>query len=121
MISFDTQIRELAELLNDKAEHIEENSADLPSHPGGFIRAFHKRRISIAASYIRIARQLYMKEYQQRLRALKTLIRLSFHAKTVSMPLNTARVQTGIMKEAVKNLDNRRKQMEMIADFSLAS
>lgn len=120
-ISFSSQIRELTELLNDKAEHIEKDSSDLSSHPGGFIRAFYKRRISIAASYIRMSRQLYLKDYQQRLRALKTLVGLSFHAKTVSMPMNTARVQIGIMKEAVKNLDNRRKQMEMIADFSLAS
>jgi len=121
LISFSPQIRELADLLNRKVAHVEEETPDLLSHPGGFTRAFHKRRIGIAASYIQIARQLDMKDHNKRLHALKTLIELSLHAKTVSMPLNTARVQIEIMKEAIKNLDNRRKQMEMIADFSLAS
>ncbi len=47
--------------------------------------------------------------YQKRLNALKTLINLSFHAKTLSMPLNIVRVQMEIMKEAVKSKDNKRK------------
>ncbi len=120
-LSFNSKIRDLADLLNRRVEHSEEATAELLSHPGGFTRSFRKRRMGIAESYIRIARQLGKANYCQRLHALKMLVELSLHAKTVSMPLNTARVQIEIMKEAIKNLENKRKQMEMIADFSLAS
>lgn len=120
-VSFNDQIRDLAEMLNRKVEQSEEATPDIVSHPGGFNRAFRKRRMGIAESYIRIAQKLVRSEVHNRLHALKTLVMLSLHAKTISMPLNTARVQTEIMKEAVKNIRNRRRQMEMIADFSLAS
>ncbi|MEE4359780.1 MAG: hypothetical protein V2I97_25135 [Desulfococcaceae bacterium] len=121
LISFNSNIRDLTDMLNRKAGHSEEFTADLLSHPGGFTRAFRKRRMGMAESYIRIAQDLDRNNVQERLHALKILMQLSFHAKTVSMPLNTARVQTEIMKEAVKNLHDRRRQMEMIADFSLVS
>lgn len=121
ILSFNAKIRDLADLLNRKVEHSEEAGTELLSHPGGFSRSFRKRRMGIAESYIRIARQLGKDNYCKRLHALKMLVELSLHAKTVSMPLNTARVQIEIMKEAIKNLENRRRQMEMIADFSLAS
>ncbi len=108
-------------MLNRKVAQSEEVTPDLLSHPGGFNRAFRKRRMGMAESYIRIAQKLIQSDVQNRLHALKTLVAFSLHAKTISMPLNTARVQTEIMKEAVKNIRNRRRQMEMIADFSLAS
>ncbi|MGE0086835.1 MAG: hypothetical protein AB7S75_20715 [Desulfococcaceae bacterium] len=120
-ISFNDKIRDLTDMLNRKAGRYEDVTPDLLSHPGGFIRAFRKRRMGIAESYIRIAQDLDRNNVRERLHALKTLMHLSFHAKTVSMPLNTARVQIEIMKEAVKNIHDRRRQMEMIADFSLAS
>ncbi|WP_373500424.1 PHP domain-containing protein [Desulfococcus sp.] len=120
-VSFNDQIRDLVEMLNRKVEQTEEATPDLLSHPGGFTRAFRKRRMGIAESYIRIAQKLIHSNVRDRLHALKTLVAFSLHAKTISMPLNTARVQTEIMKEAVKNIRNRRRQMEMIADFSLAS
>ena len=120
-VSFNDQIRDLAEMLSRRVEQSEEATPDLLSHPGGFTRAFRKRRMGIAESYIRIAQKLFRSDVQNRLHALKTLVAFSLHAKTISMPLNTARVQTEIMKEAVKNIRNRRRQMEMIADFSLAS
>ncbi len=120
-VSFNGNIRDLADLLNRRAGQPEDNSQDLLSHPGGFTRAFHKRRMGMAGSYIRIAQNLGRRNCRERLYALKTLIELSFHAKTVSIPLNTARVQIEIMKEAVKNIHNRRRQMEMITDFAVAS
>lgn len=120
-LSFNSNIRDLADSLSRKVELSEDATPDLISHPGGFTRAFRKRRMGIAESYIRIARELDRNNHCKRLHALKTLVELSFHAKTVSLPLNTARVQIEIMKEAVKNLENPRKQMEMIADFSLVS
>lgn len=121
VVSFNTKIRDLGELLNRRVVQSEDVTPDLVSHPGGFTRAFHKRRMGMAESYIRIAQKLDRSNYKERLHALKVLVELSFHAKTVSMPLNTARVQVEIMKEAVKNIHNRRRQLEMIADFSLAS
>jgi len=121
-LSFNNSIHEIVDNLNRKNKNYDENTnTDLIFHPGGFIRAFNKRRIGIAEAYIQIAKELNRNNYQRRLNALKTLINLSFHAKTLSMPLNTARVQIEIMKEAVKNKDNERKQLEMAADFSLAS
>ncbi len=69
----------------------------------------------------RIARELDRNNCHKRLHALKSLVELSLHAKTVSMPLNTARVQIQIMKEAINSQGNRRRQFELIADFSLAS
>lgn len=120
-LSFSTKTRDLGELLNRRVVQSEEVTPDLVSHPGGFTRAFHKRRMGMAESYIRIAQKLDRSNYKERLHALKVLVELSFHAKTVSMPLNTARVQIEIMKEAVKNIHNRRRRLEMIADFSLAS
>jgi len=128
-LSFNSRIRDLADNLNRKVEIIEDAAANqvshlishLISHPGGFIRAFHKRRMNMAESYVRIAQQLDRNNYKERLHALKIMMMLSLHAKTVSMPLNTARVQIEIMKEAVKNIHNPRRQMEMITDFSVAS
>ncbi|MDM8515682.1 hypothetical protein QUF76_05740 [Desulfobacterales bacterium HSG16] len=122
LVSFNGKIRDLSRMLNKQVEHPDEPPLDMLSHPGGFIRAFHKRRMGMAESYVHIARTLD-REYgsKRRLHALKKLADLSLHAKTVSMPLNTARVQIEIMKQAVKNSDNPRKQMEMIADFTLAS
>ena len=92
-LSFNDNIRDLADILNRKVEKSENIAASLLSHPGGFTRAFHKRRMSMAESYIRIAQALDRNNHQERLYALKTLMDLSFHAKTVSMPLNTARIQ----------------------------
>jgi len=120
-ISFNDEIRDLADNLNRRVEQFDEITPDLLSHPGGFTRAFYRRRIGIAEAYARIARELDRNNCHKRLHALKSLVELSLHAKTVSMPLNTARVQIQIMKEAINSQGNRRRQFELIADFSLAS
>ena len=52
---------------------------------------------------------------------MRNLIQQSFHAKTVKLPLNTARIQINLIKEAIKNQNNRRKQLELLSDFTLAS
>ena len=117
-LSFNSKIHKLVDNLNSKVEHSEDVTPDLLSHPGGFNRAFQKRRMGIAESYIAI---LEMQHSDERLHAIKNLVELSFHAKTLNMPLNTARVQIEIMKQAIKNKDNIRKQMELLSDFSLAS
>ena len=120
-LSFDGQVKELAEFLNRRVSDNQKGGFDLLSHPGGVTRAFYKRRIGIAESYVEVAKQLTRNNHRGRLDALKTLMELSLHAKTVSMPLNTARVQIELMKEAIKNSNHRRLQREAMADFSLAS
>jgi len=121
-LSFNSEIESMVDTLN----HIlDEPPTALPvrhfSHPGGFIREFGKRRLSIAAAYIKIARDHSPSRFEERLAALKMLIEQSLHAKTINMPLNTARVQIALMKAAVKAQGNKRKQMEALADFGLAS
>jgi len=120
-LSFNEKIRDLVILLNQKIEHSEIFSPHFVSHPGGFVREFYKRRIGIAESYVTISRQLDTGDHEKRLNALGTLVELSFHSKTMSLPVNTARVQIELMKEAVKNQGNKRKMMECLADFAVAS
>jgi hypothetical protein len=119
--SFNAEVRHLVEILNQRIEHYQEVAIHIPSHPSGYTREIHKRRLSIAEAYIKIVRALDSELYEERLKALETLISQSFHAKTTGMPLNTARVQIALMKEAVKSVDNRRRQMELVSDFTLAS
>jgi hypothetical protein len=91
------------------------------SHPRGFIKKFRKRRISIVESYVKIISFLGSRECSERLAALKLLSEHILHSKTLKMPLNTARVQLALMKEAVKHRDNKRLQMERLRDFSISS
>jgi len=121
ILSFNSEIRNLAETLNRRIEQAEQIQLHVPSHPSGFTREFQKRRLSIAQAYIKIVHALESEQYEERLEALKSLVGQSFHAKTVGLPLNTARVQIALMKEAVKARDNRRRQLELINDFTMAS
>jgi predicted metal-dependent phosphoesterase TrpH len=120
-LSFSDKIRDLVVALNQKVEHVEDAPPAIRSHPGGFRREFSKRRIGIAEAYVTVKDQLGAKDYQHRLDALRTLRELSLHAKTVDMPLNTARVQIALMKEALRNQGNKRRQMEDLTDFATAS
>ncbi len=121
LLSFDGKIRDAARQLNRKAEDVDTITPDLLSHPGGFRRSLRKRRIGIAECYLQITQVEGEEDYERRLHALTTLVDLSLHTKTIAMPFNTARVQIELMKRASKATDNPRKQMEAIADFSLAS
>ena len=121
-VSFNEEINAIVDKLN---QTLDEPPVKLGhrhvSHPGGFGREFGRRRLSIAEAYIIIARFQSPENYEARLQALRILIEQSLHAKTINMPINTARVQIFLMKEAVKAHGNRRKQMEDVADFGLAS
>jgi hypothetical protein len=121
MFSYSAEVRNLVAILNRRIEQPESVSIHIPSHPSGFSREIHKRRLSIAEAYIRIIHALDSDKYEERLKALESLVRHSLHAKTVSMPLNTARVQVALMKEAVKNADNRQRQLELMMEFTRAS
>ncbi|MCL5036763.1 MAG: hypothetical protein M1269_06535 [Chloroflexi bacterium] len=120
-LCFSDQTRNLAHLLNRKIYEADDISIHAPSHPGGFARDLYKRRISIAEAYIKILHALDSGRSRERLNALKYLADQSLHAKTVRMPLNTARVQVALMKEAVKSADEIRRQLELLNDFSNAS
>lgn len=122
LLSFNAEIEAMVDALNHKLEEPPTKlSMRLFSHPGGFIRELGKRRLSIAGAYIKIARDLSPDSADERLAALRMLVEQSLHAKTINMPLNTARVQINLMKEAVKAQGNKRRQMEAMADFGLAS
>ena len=122
VFSFNSEVENMVEALNHKLEEPPAKLALRPfSHPGGFIRELGKRRISMAGAYIKIARDLSPEDVEGRLAALRILAEQSLHAKTINMPLNTARVQIDLMKDAVKSRGNKRAQMECISDFGLAS
>lgn len=121
-LSFNEEIHSIVDRLNQK---LDEPPVRLGrrhiSHPGGFGREFGRRRLSIAEAYLIIARHHSPEHADNRLNALRVLMEQSLHAKTVTMPINTARVQIQLMKDAVKSQSNRRLQMEHVADFGLAS
>ncbi len=122
LLSFNSEIETLVDTLNHKLKDSLLLKEQLTiSHPGGFIKELRRRRISMAQSYIRIIKFHATSEYEQRLDALKIMLEDSLHAKTTSMPLNTARVQIALMKDAVKAYGNRRKQLEAMTDFGQAS
>lgn len=120
-LSFSGELYKLRRELNLKIDQPETLAAAPRSHPLGVTRWFKKRRISIAEAYLMVIRDLDSRHSKERLRALKMMVEASFHAKTLDMPLNTARVQMALMKEAVKHRDDRRGQLELLADFSASS
>lgn len=91
------------------------------SHPRGFIKIFRKRRITIVEAYLKIIGYLESDKYKERLAALELLVDQILSSRALEMPLNTARVQLALMKEAVKNKDNKRIQLERLRDFSISS
>ncbi len=121
-LSFSDEIHTIVDRLNQKLDEPPIRLANRHiSHPGGFGREFGRRRLSIAEAYLIIARHHSPEHADNRLQALRIMIEQSLHAKTVTMPINTARVQIQLMKDTVKAQGNRRRQMEHIADFGLAS
>jgi hypothetical protein len=122
ILSFNSEVESMVEALNHKLDEPPTKlNIKLFSHPGGYIRELGKRRLSIAGAYIKIARDLSPEGAEERLGALRMLIEQSLHAKTINMPLNTARIQIELMKNAVKAQGNKRVQLEAMADFGLAS
>jgi hypothetical protein len=121
ILSFSAGIRDLVEILNRQIEAPEKMQVRLRSHPAGYAREITKRRLSIAEGYLRLTTSSGVENYQARLDALETLIHEAMHSKTLSMPINTARVQIALMKECVKARGNPRRQLELMSDFARAS
>lgn len=120
-LSFYHGLYKMRRWLNASVDRLESIERFPESHPRGFIKKFRKRRISIVESYAKIIGFLESDKYNERLDALKLLARHVLHSKSLEMPLNTARVQLKLMKEAVKNRDNKRVQLERLRDFSISS
>lgn len=120
-LSFSEQLYRLRRELNTKID-IPDTVAPPPrASEAAATRWFKRRRISIAEAYLRVVRDLESRHSRSRIRALRMMVDVSFHAKTLDMPLNTARVQMALIKEAVKNRHDRRRQLELLHDFSVSS
>ena len=120
-LSFGAGYQRVRRLLNariDSPVSIEETP---PSHPAGYVREMKKRRITIVEAYLIIIRYLESEQHEERIHALRLLEEQAFHTKSVTMPLNTARVQLALMKEAIKARDNKRRQLECLHDFTVSS
>jgi hypothetical protein len=120
-LSFGNDYQKLRRLLNARIDSPVSIEEEPPSHPAGFVREMKKRRISIVESYLVIIRYLESEHHRERIHALRLLGEQTSHAKNLTMPLNTARVQIALMKEAIKNRDNKRRQLECLHDFTVSS
>lgn len=120
-LSFSGELYKLRRELNARIDQPEAIEPDPRSHPLGVARWFKKRRISIAEAYLMVVKDLDSRHAKSRLRALKTMVEASFHSQALDMPLNTARVQMALIKEAVKARDDRRRQLELLQDFSVST
>ncbi len=120
-LSFTGELRSLRQKINisiDLPEYIEEFP---DSHPKGFIKEFRKRRTTIVENYLRITKSLDSARYSQRVQALRLLAEHITYSRSLKMPLNAARVQLAIMKAVVQNRNDKRKQLELLHDFSVSS
>lgn len=121
MLSFDRGLRELRSKINMSID-LPDIIAEFPdSHPRGFIKVFKKRRATIAETYLRITKSLDSASYNHRIRALRLLAEHITYSRSLKMPLNAARVQLVIMKEVVHSRDDKRKQLELMRDFTISS
>lgn len=120
-LSFSEELYKLQRELNRKIDTPEPLQGLSQFHPLGISKQFQKRRISIAEAYLTVINFLDSGSRLNRLRSLKRLMEVAFHARTIAMPLNTARLQILLMKEAVKNRSNPRRQLELLYDFSRSS
>ena len=120
-LSFATKLRKLRSRINQSID-IPEIISEFPnSHPRGFIKEFRKRRTTIVETYLRITKCLESADYNERVHALGLLAEHIMYSRSLKMPLNAARVQLALMKEVVKNRDDKRVQLELMRDFTVSS
>lgn len=120
-LSFSAELRKMRRELNARIDMPDTIVAPPASHASGVNRWFTRRRISIAESYLAVVSDLDSRHCRARLEALRVLMDASFHSKALDMPLNTARVQMTLMKDVVKNRHNKRRQLELLHDFSIST
>lgn len=120
-LSFSSELRKMRREMNAKIDAPETFVQSVNSHARGVNRWFKRRRISIAESYLAVVSELDSKHCADRLEALRVFVDAALHSKSLDMPLNTARVQMALVKEAVKNRENKRRQLELLYDFSVST
>lgn len=120
-LSFAANLRKLRSRINQSIDLPEIISEFPNSHPRGFIKEFKKRRTTIVETYLRITKSLESANYNERVHALSLLAEHIIYSRSLKMPLNAARVQLALMKEVVKNRDNKRVQLELMRDFTVSS
>ena len=120
-LSFATNLRKLRTRSNQSIDLPEIINEFPNSHPRGFIKEFKKRRTTIVETYLRITKSLESAHYNERIHALGLLAEHIMYSRSLKMPLNAARVQLALMKEVVKNRDNKRVQLELMRDFTISS
>jgi hypothetical protein len=119
--SFSKNLQELRAKINKRIDIPEKIQALPPSHPRGFIKEFRKRRTTIGESYLRISQSIDSGDYNERLNALSLLAEHIIYSRSLKMPLNAARVQLALIKQVIKNRDNKRAQLELMHDFTISS
>jgi len=120
-LSFSAELRKMRRELNAKIDQPESITPPPPFHPQGANRWFKRRRITIAESYLMVVRDLDSRHSSARLDALRKLADVAFHSTNIDYPLNTARVQSALIKEVVKHRSNKRRQLELLYDFSMST
>jgi len=120
-LSFSSELRKMRRELNAKIDQPESITPPPPFHPQGVNRWFKRRRITIAESYLMVVRDLDSRHSSARLDALRKLADVAFHSANIDYPLNTARVQSALIKEVVKHRSNKRRQLELLYDFSMST
>ncbi len=120
-LSFSPELRKMRRELNAKIDMPDTIAPPPPSHAFGVNRWFKRRRISIAESYLTVVTNLDSRHSRSRLDALTVLADVSFHPSNLDLPLNRARVQMALIKEVVKNRQNKRRQLELLQDFSVST
>ncbi|MFN8254542.1 MAG: hypothetical protein U0W24_02560 [Bacteroidales bacterium] len=120
-LSFAQNMRKLRTRINIIIDSPEVITEFPNSHPRGFIKEFKKRRTTIVESYLKITKSLDSANYNERIHALSLLAEHIIYSRSLKMPLNAARVQLALMKEVVKNRDNKRVQLELMRDFTVSS
>lgn len=120
-LSFSAELRKMRRELNIKIDQPESIEPPPPFHPQAANRWFKRRRITIAESYLMVVRDLDSRHSSARLDALRKLADVAFHSANIDYPLNTARVQSALVKEVVKHRSNKRRQLELLYDFSMST
>ena len=120
-LSFTKGLRDLRHKINMSIDLPEVIEAFPDSHPRGFIKEFRKRRTTIVETYLRITKSLDSVNHKERIQALKLLAEHILYSRSLKMPLNAARVQLALMKQAVNNRDDKRVQLELMRDFTVSS
>jgi hypothetical protein len=120
-LSFSASVRTLVDTLNWEIASPEKVRSRLPSHPSGFTREIAKRRLTIAEAWLRLVTTTEIDAWRERLEILKVLVHQAWHSKTLSMPINAARVQIALMKSCVESRGDKRRQLERMSDFAQAS